>query len=168
MSRDKVVNFWVTLPLSSTFIFTNINIFKNNCYLYFYFYFTGYRETAFAYAITAAGVAHSVARACAQGKLLACSCDHGSYRADHFPYMNEPLQENYQNSQGTQATQQWKWGGCSHNIDFGTTFSKKFLDSREKAGDLHSNVNLHNNEIGRQVGLIQVYFFILNPKLYNF
>ncbi|CRK93532.1 CLUMA_CG007065, isoform A, partial [Clunio marinus] len=43
----------------------------------------------------------------------------------------------------------WKWAGCSHNIDFGIEFSEMFLDSREKAGDIQSQINLHNNKIGR-------------------
>lgn len=51
---------------------------------------------------------------------------------------------------------QWKWGGCSHNVKYGMDFSKQFLDSLEKAGDIQSTVNLHNNRAGRLVS-----------KLYN-
>ncbi|KAI8041867.1 hypothetical protein M5D96_003162 [Drosophila gunungcola] len=43
----------------------------------------------------------------------------------------------------------WKWGGCSHNMDFGVEYSKLFLDCREKAGDIQSKINLHNNHAGR-------------------
>lgn len=39
----------------------------------------GYKETAFAFAISAAGVAHSIARSCSQGRLMSCGCD---------PYIN--------------------------------------------------------------------------------
>ncbi|XP_050448575.1 protein Wnt-10a [Cataglyphis hispanica] len=94
----------------------------------------GYRETAFAYAISAAGVAHSVARACSMGRLLSCGCDPSSYKG------KTPA-----NARGVQ----WKWGGCSHNLDYGMEFSRQFLDTREKAGDIQSTVNLHNNQAGR-------------------
>ncbi|XP_046465391.1 protein Wnt-10b [Neodiprion pinetum] len=94
----------------------------------------GYRETAFAYAISAAGVAHSVARACSMGRLVSCGCDPSSYKG------RPPAK-----ARGAQ----WKWGGCSHNLDYGMQFSRHFLDSREKAGDIQSTVNLHNNQAGR-------------------
>ncbi|XP_076669181.1 wnt oncogene analog 10 isoform X2 [Andrena cerasifolii] len=94
----------------------------------------GYRETAFAFAISAAGVAHSVARACSMGRLLACGCDPSSYKG------KPPAK-----ARGTQ----WKWGGCSHNLDYGMEFSRQFLDTRERAGDIQSTVNLHNNQAGR-------------------
>lgn len=37
--------------------------------------FLGYREEAFINAISAAGVAHAIARACSQGRLLSCDCN---------------------------------------------------------------------------------------------
>ncbi|XP_066595351.1 protein Wnt-10a-like [Prorops nasuta] len=95
----------------------------------------GYRETAFAYAISAAGVAHSVARACSMGRLLSCGCDPSSYKG-------KP-------PSAKAKTTQWKWSGCSHNLDYGIEFSKQFLDGRERAGDIQSTVNLHNNQAGR-------------------
>jgi len=45
----------------------------------------------------------------------------------------------------------WKWSGCSHNVDYGIEFSQLFLDSKEKASDMQSKINLHNNFVGRQV-----------------
>lgn len=94
----------------------------------------GYKETAFAYAISAAGIAHSVARACSMGRLLSCGCDPSSYK---------------EKAVTKDRNIQWKWGGCSHNVKYGMDFSKQFLDSLEKAGDIQSTVNLHNNRAGR-------------------
>ncbi|KAB7494596.1 Protein Wnt-4, partial [Armadillidium nasatum] len=84
----------------------------------------GYSETAFVHAITAAGITHSVARACAAGKLSSCSC--GSVK-------------------GKRA---WKWSGCHDNTKFGARFSRTFLDVREKAKDILSFTHLYNNEVG--------------------
>ncbi|KAK0161005.1 hypothetical protein PV327_009525 [Microctonus hyperodae] len=94
----------------------------------------GYRETAFAYAISAAGVAHNIAKGCSMGRLISCGCDPTSFKG------KTPAK-----ARGTH----WKWGGCSHNLDYGMEFSRQFLDSREKAGDIQSTVNLHNNQAGR-------------------
>ncbi|XP_072937271.1 protein Wnt-10a [Epargyreus clarus] len=98
----------------------------------------GFRESAFLYALTAAGVAHSVARACAQGRLLSCGCDPLGYRAAHDP-------------RGRKRVNKWEWSGCSHNLAYGIDFSKKFLDVREKMDDLQSKINLHNNVAGRSI-----------------
>lgn len=48
------------------------------------------------------------------------------------------------------STSRWKWGGCSHNMDFGVEFSELFLDTREKGSDIQTKINLHNNHAGRK------------------
>lgn len=70
------------------------------------------------------------------GRLISCGCDPTSFKG------KTPAK-----ARGTH----WKWGGCSHNLDYGMEFSRQFLDSREKAGDIQSTVNLHNNQAGRLV-----------------
>lgn len=81
-------------------------------------------------------MAHNVARACSMGRVVSCNCDASSYKG------KTPA-----DARGVQ----WKWGGCSHNLDYGIEFSRQFLDTREKAGDIQSTVNLHNNQAGRLV-----------------
>ncbi|KAK9888597.1 hypothetical protein WA026_000832 [Henosepilachna vigintioctopunctata] len=93
----------------------------------------GFRETSFAQAISSAGISIAVARECSLGALLNCGCDSRKYQNQ----MRETLN--------------WKWSGCSHNIHYSTRFAKLFLDRREKAKDIHANVNHHNNRIGRMV-----------------
>lgn len=52
---------------------------------------------------------------------------------------------------GRGAAKTFKWGGCSDNVKYGVKFAKAFLDSRDEAGDIHSRISLHNNEVGRMV-----------------
>ncbi|GBP33654.1 Protein Wnt-7b [Eumeta japonica] len=92
-----------------------------------------YRESAFLYALTSAAVAQSIARACAQGRLLSCGCDRLGYRTIR------------------RSTEPWAWGGCSHNLNYGIEYTRRFLDTRESSGDLQSRVNLHNNAAGISV-----------------
>uniref|UniRef100_A0A1B0CLQ1 Protein Wnt n=1 Tax=Lutzomyia longipalpis TaxID=7200 RepID=A0A1B0CLQ1_LUTLO len=35
-------------------------------------------------------------------------------------------------------------------MDFGAEFAELFLDARERGGDIQSQINLHNNRVGRQ------------------
>ncbi|XP_055918641.1 protein Wnt-10b [Eupeodes corollae] len=127
----------------------------------------GYRESAFAFAISAAGVAHSVARACSQGRLMSCGCDPSVNRKTLNKNLRQSLDkekkmflqyletnqiltpEEEKKYERSKIASRWKWGGCSHNMDFGVEFSKLFLDCREKAGDIQSKINLHNNHAGR-------------------
>uniref|UniRef100_A0A182QAD7 Protein Wnt n=1 Tax=Anopheles farauti TaxID=69004 RepID=A0A182QAD7_9DIPT len=129
----------------------------------------GYRESAFAYAIAAAGVTHSVARACAQGRLISCGCDPSVNRKGMSKSLRESLEkeklrfldaiaesnsvfeegDSLRKLKAKQASR-WKWGGCSHNMAFGVEFSELFLDSREKGADIQSQINLHNNRAGRR------------------
>lgn len=101
-------------------------------------FLSGYKETAFGYAISSASVVVAVARACSQGKLMNCGC----------------LPQRYRSMSGSQREENvWKWGGCSDNVKFGMKFSKMFVDAREKGDDLQSRVNRHNNDIGRKVSV---------------
>lgn len=96
---------------------------------------TDTRESAFVYAITAAGVTFAVTEACNMGKLLQCSCDN--------------------RVQDITTDGEWVWGGCSDNINFGYRKSKDFMDARKRKrrGDLTTRIQLHNNEAGRSVGI---------------
>ncbi|XP_026462706.1 protein Wnt-10a-like [Ctenocephalides felis] len=130
----------------------------------------GYRESAFAYAISAAGILHSVTRACSQGSLISCGCgptpkkpflptaaNRKAFKLEEQRLnaiginneMNAINQIPLENSEKTETGSKWKWGGCSHNLDYGMEFSRLFLDSRESLGDIQSRINLHNNEAGR-------------------
>lgn len=106
-----------------------------NTHSSFFFFLTDTRESAFVYAITAAGVTFAVTEACNMGKLLQCSCDN--------------------KVQDITTDGEWVWGGCSDNINFGYRKSKDFMDARKRKrrGDLTTRIQLHNNEAGRLVGI---------------
>ena len=57
------------------------------------------------------------------------------------------LRRKYRNTK-----EDWQWGGCSANVNYGINFCRKFLDAREKYLDnSKALMNLHNNEAGRKV-----------------
>uniref|UniRef100_A0A3P8UGU5 Protein Wnt n=1 Tax=Amphiprion percula TaxID=161767 RepID=A0A3P8UGU5_AMPPE len=84
---------------------------------------SGTKETAFIYAVMAAGLVHAVTRSCSQGNMTECGCD-ARLRG------------------GSSAVEGWHWGGCSDHIQYGTWFSPA-------AATLHT-MNQHNSEAGRQ------------------
>ncbi|XP_063073601.1 protein Wnt-16 [Engraulis encrasicolus] len=104
---------------------------------------SGTKETAFIYAVMAAGLVHAVTRSCSAGNMTECSCDMG-------------LQGTGSPSEG------WHWGGCSDHIQYGTWFSRRFLDhtgSSSGAGTSSGSaaameaiiaMHQHNSEAGRQ------------------
>ncbi|CDW53527.1 protein Wnt 4 [Trichuris trichiura] len=97
------------------------------------------REKAYVHAISAAGVAYSITRACSQGDLPSCSCDKEVHR------------RNFKNKR---FHGDWEWGGCSEDVNFGERLSKDFVDSNELARSWTDPapklMNLHNNEAGRR------------------
>lgn len=100
-------------------------------------YIAGTREAAFTYAISSAGVVHSIARSCVEGNLSVCGCSRERRPKD--------------------LKSEFQWGGCGDNIEYGAKIAKKFMnpskdkdvkDTREQETTL---MNLHNNDVGIQV-----------------
>merc|ERR1712018_266533 len=96
----------------------------------------GTREASFVHAISSAGVAHAVTRSCSSGELENCGCDR-SLRG--------------------MSPEGFQWSGCSDNVDFGITFSRNFVDARDRRRSRKNPnkaqplMNLHNNEAGRKL-----------------
>lgn len=99
----------------------------------------GSRETAFTYAISAAGVVNAVSRACREGELSTCGCSRAARPKD--------------------LPRDWLWGGCGDNVNYGYRFSREFVDAREREKNYprgsvehaHTLMNVQNNEAGRMV-----------------
>ena len=99
----------------------------------------GSRETAFTYAVSAAGVVNAMSRACREGELSTCGCSRAARPKD--------------------LPRDWLWGGCGDNIDYGYRFAKEFVDAREREKNFAKGseeqgrvlMNLQNNEAGRRV-----------------
>ena len=95
---------------------------------------SGSREASFVYAISAAGVVHTVTRACSKGHLHFCACD--------------PTKRGI----GRDRRGTFDWGGCSDNVHYGSRFSRVFIDAKDRRiSDARALMNLHNNRAGRRV-----------------
>ena len=91
---------------------------------------SGTRESAYIHALTSAGVAYAMTKACSTGRLESCGCDM---------------------SVGDVATNRSiRWTGCSDNVLFGAETARRFVNLREPRTNL---LNLHNNRVGIQVAL---------------
>nr|XP_054750747.1 protein Wnt-7b-like [Lytechinus pictus] len=124
---------------------------------------TGNKETAFIYAITSAGVVYSVTRSCSVGNLTECGC-----ASPHGRPSDGVVGED----------EEWKWGGCTDDVDYGIKLARKFVDAADEDSSSSPSpppslakgrtltikpgvheMNLHNNEAGRQVS--RNYFLLL-------
>lgn len=94
------------------------------------------KESAYLYALSAAGVAHQITMDCSKGtRGEECGCD------------NRPQ------GRGTKPGEaSWEWGGCSEDYSFGSDFSKTFMDpSKTVEKSLLTFLIIHNNKAGRKV-----------------
>ncbi|XP_066994945.2 protein Wnt-8b-like [Anabrus simplex] len=88
------------------------------------------RESAYAVAITSAGVVYSVTRNCSRGDLLDCGCD---------------------TSLRGRTSEGWFWGGCSDNVAFGEDVAIRFLEAvKEREKDTTGYIHRHNARAGRE------------------
>ncbi|XP_019371378.1 PREDICTED: protein Wnt-5b [Gavialis gangeticus] len=98
----------------------------------------GSRETAFTYAVSAAGVVNAISRACREGELSSCGCSRTARPKD--------------------LPRDWLWGGCGDNVEYGYRFAKEFVDAKEREKNYAKGseeqarmlMNLQNNEAGRR------------------
>lgn len=106
---------------------------------------TGTRETAFIQAVMAAGLVHAVTRSCSQGNMTECGC--AGRPEGRSGVGAAPLTTEQEEGAG------WHWGGCSDQIQYGTWFSRRFLDGEGGNGSIagESMMSRHNSEAGRQV-----------------
>lgn len=91
----------------------------------------GFKETAFLYAISSAGLTHAMAKACSAGRMERCTCDEA------------PDLEN---------RKAWQWGGCGDNLKYANKFVKDFLGKRSNK-DLRARVDMHNTNVGMKVSV---------------
>ncbi|CAF1362058.1 unnamed protein product, partial [Rotaria sordida] len=90
---------------------------------------SGTKESAYIHALTSAGIAYAITKACSTGRLSSCGCDMS---------IND---KNLNNS--------IRWTGCSDNVLFGTQLAKKFVNLRERiTKNRTSLLNVHNNQVG--------------------
>lgn len=78
-----------------------------------------------------AALTHSVARACAEGRMSKCQC--GNERRPERP----------------EAT--WRWGGCSDNVKHGKRVARNFLELNpleDEEPDDERDLLRHDSEVG--------------------
>ena len=104
------------------------------------FFIAATRETAFLHAISAAAITHELTVQCRQNRIPGCRC--GKTR-------KQP-----------KGKSDWQWGGCSDDIKFGEKETRRFIDKLEKGNDARTAFNLHNNQVGRKVGYLLIFFSV--------
>lgn len=97
----------------------------------------GCKESAFLYAITAAGVAHTITGACSSGNFASCGCDR---------------------SLSGRPSGNWEWRGCHSNVKFAGALTKEFALARvSKTGnEERKKMNRHNIRAGVKVIFLRI------------
>ncbi|XP_044278107.1 protein Wnt-10b isoform X1 [Varanus komodoensis] len=118
----------------------------------------GFRESAFAFSLLAAGVTHAVATACSLGELQSCGCagqgsENQKLKLNQLQTLSRgkglpPVPSSLWGEPGPQDT--WEWGGCSADFDYAQRFTRHFLDPRGKPRDAHARMQLHSHRVGRK------------------
>ncbi|KAJ8317842.1 hypothetical protein KUTeg_002933 [Tegillarca granosa] len=88
------------------------------------------RETAYLQSINSAGVMYTLTEKCSTGVNKICGCDFSR--------------------NGKKGGYNWQWGGCSDNIKYGESMTKRFLDAMISGKDAHAAMNRQNNGAGRK------------------
>jgi hypothetical protein len=105
---------------------------------------------AFLYALSSAALVYEVTRACATEQVCRCG--------------RQPSRSLIRRYQPKLPGKKYQYDGCHDNIAVGIKMSKEFLDSseirRRKSND-KKIVNLHNIDLGRQVGNSAILFINL-------
>ncbi|CAF1056184.1 unnamed protein product [Adineta steineri] len=98
---------------------------------------SGTKESAYIHALTSAGIAYTITKACSTGRLSSCGCDMS-------------MKEKTSNSS-------IRWAGCSDNVLFGSELARKFVNLRERiTKNRTSLLNVHNNQVGIRTILASV------------
>lgn len=93
---------------------------------------SGTKESAYIHALTSAGIAYAITKACSTGRLSSCGCDMS---------MKEST-----------SNQTQRWSGCSDNVLFGSELARKFVNLRERVNKNRTSLlNVHNNQVGIRV-----------------
>jgi len=114
--------------------------------------FLDYRETAFVFAITSAGIAYEVSKACFAGKLELCKCHAnvgGIEGKDHAYSYKRSIDETDQAQKEAQK-RYFQQNGCQDFSQYGYQIAKQFVE-RENSRDAKALVTRHNSKAGRLV-----------------
>ncbi|XP_012275374.1 protein Wnt-11b-2 [Orussus abietinus] len=117
--------------------------------------FTGTREQAFVYAMSAAAAVWRLARSCALGSLAACSCAMPPRRDPPVPSTLISSASTSVSFDAMFSKNSFKWGGCGDDVRSASRMAKRFLQGSSPpgagaTGKLMHAVNMHNNRAGRR------------------
>ncbi len=93
---------------------------------------SGTKESAYIHALTSAGIAYAITKACSTGRLSSCGCD--------------------MSMKDKSTNNSIRWAGCSDNVLFGSELARKFVNLRERVTKNRTSLlNVHNNQVGIRV-----------------